>query len=321
MHFRAAYLPPPVLSPSPPPTCQHRVAISPASHRGLSLLASKRFQGVGSISKLGSVVLDQYLSHLENAYFGAPKLRSCQPIPASARNVDAVLFDMDGVLCNSEVASRNAAVSMFKQFYGLDVRADDFAPFTGTGEANFLGGVADVYGVASFDRELAKEQFFQVYTEGKYTEDLEAFPGVVGLVQRMKTMGLKVAVASAADAVKVDANLKAIGLPRDMFDFVTSSEGIANKKPAPDVFLAAAKGCGVEATRCVVVEDAVAGVVAAKSAGMRCIAVETSLDGEELKKAGADVVRREPATIEVRDIFGEDVVFAGGRGDGEGAAV
>lgn len=298
-----AYLPPSVT----PFAANQRIAISPTVHTRLKNLAAKRFRGVGSISKLGTIVLDNYLCHLERAYFGRARATACVPIPESARDYDAVLFDMDGVLCDSEIASRNAAVAVFQKFYNTSVSADDFAAFTGTGEANFLAGVANLYNVEGFDAEVGKQQFFEVYTQNGYTADLTSFPGVVGLVKRVKQLGLKVAVASAADAVKVDANLKAIGLPRDTFDWVTSSDQIVNKKPAPDVFLAAAKGLGVRPDRCVVVEDAVAGVQAAKAARMRCVAVTTSLGSEDLDKAGADVIREEPGMIEIFDLFGRDV--------------
>lgn len=297
----------------PPPTAltrlsEQRIAISPRSHRQLTVLARKRFGGHGRISKLGSLVLGEYLSHMERVYFGAAGLKAVETVPAGQRNYDAVLFDMDGVLCDSEMASRQAGVAVFKKFYGVDVRSDDFAAFTGTGEANFLAGVAGLYGIEGFDGEKAKEEFFDVYIEGGYTAELRPFAGVQGLVQRVKDLGMKVAVASAADRVKVEANLAAIGLAKETFDFVTSSEGIANKKPAPDVFLAAAEGCGVAPARCVVVEDAAAGVIAAKRAGMRCIAVETSLDRVELEEAGADVIRGEPALIAIDDILGREAL-------------
>lgn len=297
-----AYLPPSIT----PVTAQQRIAISPNVHQRLKHLAAKRFRGVGSISKLGTIVLDNYLGHMERAYFGHAKARACAAIPAAERDIDAVLFDMDGVLCDSEIASRRAAVVVFEQHYGVAVNTSDFTPFTGTGEVNFLNGVAMLYGLQGFDAELAKRQFFDVYAEG-FVGEVKSFPGVESLVKRVKQLGLKVGVASAADAFKVNANLKAIGFGSKTFDFVTSSDDVVNKKPAPDVFLAAARGLGVEAIRCVVVEDAVAGVQAAKAAGMRCVAVGTSVDKHLLTAAGADVVRDEPSLIEVSDLFGTDV--------------
>lgn len=290
-----------------PITANQRIAISPTTHHRLKVLAEKRFRGVGSISKLGSIVLDNYLAHMERAYFGRARVHACAPVPPSKRDFDAVIFDMDGVLCDSEMASRRAGALVMEQHYGVRVKTEDFAAFTGTGEANFLAGVARMYGIDGFDADEAKERFFDIYTRGGYLVDLRAFPGVKGLVNRIKQMGLKVAVASAADAVKVDANLQAIELADGIFDFVTSSDDIVNKKPAPDVFLAAAKGIGIEPSRCVVVEDAVAGVKAALAAGMRCVAVSTSLEAAALDAAGAHVVRAEPGMIEIVDLFGKDV--------------
>lgn len=295
-----------------PVLATQRVAISQKTHTRLKNFTAKRFRGVGSMSKLGGIVLDNYLCHMERAYFGRAKALCCVAIPKAARNFDAVLFDMDGVLCNSERASRGAAVAVFREYYGLVVQPEDFAPFTGTGEANFLAGVANIYDVQGFNPELAQQQFFTTYTKSGYINDLEPFPGVIGLIQRVKQLGLKVAVASSADICKVNTNLKAIGISKETFDFVASGSDIVNKKPAPDVFLAAAKGVGVIPERCIVVEDAVAGVQAAKTAGMRCIAVSTSLEANSLDAAGADVVRDEPGMIEIFDLFGKDVFAEAG---------
>lgn len=304
------YIAPPLLGTRvhcAPTMKNHRLALSPTVYSQLKVLAKKRLRGLGTASRMGGIVLDNYLSHMERAYFGRPRVNCCVPVPSKARNIDAVIFDMDGVLCDSEYASRAVATSVFEKYYGVNVNPDDFAPFTGTGEAAFLAGVAGVYNVTGFDAEKAKQQFFDLYVNNGITNRLQAFPGVKSLITRVKELGLKVAVASAADAVKVNANLNAIGLPRDIFDFVTSSDNIKNKKPAPDVFLAAAEGMGVDPERCVVIEDAVAGVQAALAASMRCIAVATSLEEGVLKEAGAHVVRDRPAYIELIDLFGTDV--------------
>lgn len=305
--FAPCYVPTPAARARLSPTAQQRVALSPATHKRLKRIAHRRFGSNAAISRLGSIVLTHYLSHMERFYFGRVGASACAPVPESMRDYDAVIFDMDGVLCDSEVASRRAGAEVFRKFYNTEVNPDDFEPFTGTGEVNFLAGVAGVYDVPNFDGETAKQHFFDVYIKGGYSVELEPFPGVSGLIERIKQMGLKVAVASAADAVKVDANLTAIGLPRSTFSFVTSSDDIVNKKPAPDVFLAAAAGLGVKPERCVVVEDAVAGVQGALAAGMRCVAVATSLSREALEEGGADVVRDEPAFIEISDLFGKDV--------------
>ncbi|KAL0348127.1 UNVERIFIED_CONTAM: protein SUPPRESSOR OF QUENCHING 1, chloroplastic [Sesamum angustifolium] len=82
-----------------------------------------------------------------------------------------------------------------------------------SGEANFLGGVASVKGVKGFNPETAKKRFFEIYLD-KYAkpESGIGFPGAYELIVQCKNKGLKVAVASSADRIKVDANLGAAGL-------------------------------------------------------------------------------------------------------------
>lgn len=283
-----------------------RVAINQRTHERLRVVAQRRFGRRGNASRLGSLVLDEYLRVIERAYFGARASASVPP----QHTFDAVLFDMDGVLCDSEILSREAGVATLRALHGVRAAPADFAQFTGTGEAAFLAGVAKMHGVCDFDADAAKRAFFDVYIGGGFVLDLRAFPGAPQLVRRVRKLGLKVAVASAADRVKVDANLKAIGL-RGAFDFVCASDAVARKKPAPDVFLAAAAGIGVPPSRCVVLEDAVAGVLAAKAAGMRCVAVATSLPAAQLAAAGADVVRDAPAFVTVADLLDEPAGWPG----------
>ncbi|XP_042054184.1 protein SUPPRESSOR OF QUENCHING 1, chloroplastic-like isoform X4 [Salvia splendens] len=103
-------------------------------------------------------------------------LRPVVPTPSETGSewgkVSAVLFDMDGVLCNSEDLSRLAAVDVFVEM-GVQVSAQDFVPFMCTGEANFLGGVASVKGVKGFNPESSKKRFFEIYLD-KYASQIQA---------------------------------------------------------------------------------------------------------------------------------------------------
>ncbi|KAM2468598.1 hypothetical protein FF1_010260 [Malus domestica] len=218
--------------------------------------------------------------------------------------VSAVLFDMDGVLCDSEEPSRLAAVDVFAEM-GVQVTVEDFVPFMGTGEANFLGGVASVKGVKGFDPEAAKKRFFEIYLD-KYAKPNSGigFPGALELITQCKEKGLKVAVASSADRIKVNANLAAANLPLSMFDAIVSADAFEKLKPAPDIFLAASKILDVPTSECIVIEDALAGVQAAKAAKMRCIAVKTTLSEAELKAAGPSLIRKEIGNISLDDILG-----------------
>lgn len=194
----------------------------------------------------------------------------------------AVIFDMDGVLTDSEPLINEAAVAMFRE-RGVSVAPVDSLPFVGTGESRYIGGVAEKHGV-SLDIEEAKRRTYEIYLALVPTK-LHAFPGAVECVRQCRSAGLKVAVASSADRVKIDANLDKIGLPPAEWDALVSAEDVVHKKPAPDIFLAAASKLGVAPAECVVIEDAVNGVQAAKAAGMRCIAVAQSFPADRLSQA------------------------------------
>lgn len=204
---------------------------------------------------------------------------------------------MDGVLVDSEKLINDAAIAMFRG-KGLIVQPKDFLPFVGAGEDRYIGGVAEHYGFP-LDVPAAKKRTYEIYID-LIPSRLRAFPGVVELLQGCRKAGLRVAVASSADLIKVRANLEAIGLPIRFWDAVLTGEDVKNKKPAPDIFLAAAATLGVHPEECVVVEDAVHGVQAAKAAGMRCIAVATSFPAEQLQ--GADLVRDRIGDVLLSDL-------------------
>lgn len=211
--------------------------------------------------------------------------------------IRAVIFDMDGVLTDSEPLINAAASAMFKE-KGLVVQPEDFLPFVGAGEDRYIGGVAEKYHFP-LDLPGAKQRTYEIYL-GLVPASLQAFPGAQALAQACREAGLLVAVASSGDAVKIAANLLKIELPIEFWDAVVPGEEVQNKKPAPDIFLAAAKKLAVAPAECVVVEDAVNGVLAAKAAGMRCIAVAQTFPAGQLQ--AADVVRDNIAQVQLSDV-------------------
>lgn len=108
--------------------------------------------------------------------------------------------------------------------------------------------------------------------------------------QQLQEAGFLVAVGSAADDVKVQCNLACIGVNPDVFSAVVTASEVTRKKPDPEIFLKCAAKCGVDPCNCLVFEDAVSGVQAAKAGGMRCVAITTSFDRQTLLDAGADAV-------------------------------
>ena len=212
-------------------------------------------------------------------------------------NIRAVIFDMDGVLTDSEPLINAAAIAMFKE-KGLTVQPDDFLPFVGAGEERYVGGVAEKYHFP-LDASAGKRRTYEIYLD-LVPSQLQAFPGVKDLVLRCRQAGLRVAVASSADKIKVAANLQKIELPLESWDAVVTGEQVEHKKPAPDIFLSAARSLEVTPVECVVVEDAVNGIQAAKSAGMRCIAVAQTFPTGRLQ--AADIVRDKISDVRLSDL-------------------
>lgn len=211
--------------------------------------------------------------------------------------IQAVLFDMDGVLTDSEPLICESAIRMFLES-GLRVQSSDFLPFVGTGEDRYLGGVAEAYGFP-IDIAKAKHRTYEIYLE-LVPMRLRAFPGAQQLVNACRSSGLKIAVVSSADKVKITANLNQIGLSPETWDAVVTAETVQRKKPAPDLFLAAAARLHLPPSACVVVEDAVNGVEAARAARMRCVAVAQTFSAEKL--AQADLVRPTIQDVTLQDL-------------------
>ncbi|MDC7234605.1 MAG: HAD-IA family hydrolase [Spirochaetales bacterium] len=198
--------------------------------------------------------------------------------------IKAVLFDMDGVLADSEEFICEAAMKMFEE-KGLTVKPEDFLPFVGAGENRYLGGVAEAYHFDLGSMDDAKARTYAIYGDiikGR----LKALPGAVSFVKRCHREGWKCALATSADHVKMVYTMYEIGLPLDHFNACVNGLDVEHKKPHPDIYLEAARQLGVDIKNCLVVEDAVNGVEAARAAGARCLALTTSFSKDELK--GAD---------------------------------
>lgn len=196
--------------------------------------------------------------------------------------IRGVLFDMDGVLIDSEEYICRAAIEMFGE-RGVKVSPDDFKPFVGTGENRYIGGVAEKY-LPSLNIREAKKRTYEIY-DRIATGHISALPGAVELVRWCHSEGLKTVVATSADKTKMDINLREMKMTEDDFDATVNGDEVEHKKPSPDIFIRAAEKAGLLPSQCLVVEDAVTGVRAGKAAGCRVLAVTTSFSTEALREA------------------------------------
>lgn len=197
-----------------------------------------------------------------------------------------IIFDMDGVLVDSEDAMKTTSIESLERF-GIKPKKEDFVEFTGMGEDAFIGGVAGKYGV-EYNTEM-KDYAYMLYVE-KARELVYVFPGVKNIIKTLEGYGYKIAVASAADLVKVKTNLACIGVTEDDFDTLVTGSDVKHKKPDPEIFIKAAANMGLEPENCMVLEDAKSGIAAAKAAGMTCIGITSAFSRNELEETKVDHV-------------------------------
>lgn len=182
----------------------------------------------------------------------------------------AVIFDMDGVLSDTQSIHGEIEADLVNR-YGGSITPDELAQrYAGVPTRVFLREL-----IAISDEEL---ETLMHEKETRYLaaiqQSVPAVPGALELLVRVKSRGMKVAVASGSGPSTVSATLKGLGIA-ESFDAVVTADDVEHGKPAPDVFLEAARRIGVEPSECIVIEDGVAGMQGARTAGMRVIALAT----------------------------------------------
>jgi len=182
--------------------------------------------------------------------------------------VKAVVFDCDGVLVDSEPLSEAAWTRALSR-YGYELRDGDFDHCLGRTRGDihaFFAQQHSLPGLAEFSAAVDDEIIPLLESE------LEAFPDAVEAVQELALNGVPLAVASSSRRRDLDLKLDRVGLRR-YFEVSIAGDEVTAGKPAPDLFLGAATGLGVDPTSCLAVEDSPAGAAAAEAAGMRVVTV------------------------------------------------
>ncbi len=202
---------------------------------------------------------------------------------------DAILFDCDGVLVDSE-AITNQMIANTLNAYGATVTIDQaMEAFLGRS----LRESADV--VAMLIGKPAPEAFFTDFLrerDAALATRVQAVPGIAAVVAALQTLGKPFAVASGADVHKMGITLGRTQLLHAFAGRMFGSDHVAHSKPAPDVYLFAAKALGVDPRRCAVVEDTPTGTRAGVAAGATVFAYAGAAhsDANALLAAGASAV-------------------------------
>lgn len=195
-------------------------------------------------------------------------------------SIQAILFDMDGVLIDSEALMAKSGILALREF-GVQAVSEDFLPFVGCGEDKYIGGVAEKHGVR-YDPAM-KDRAYDYY--GQYVTQEATVPAdVLPTLKELHRMGFQLAICSSADRVKVQYNLRAIGADEALFGAIVTGSDVARKKPEPDIYLKGAELLGVKPEQCLVIEDAPSGIHAAHAGGIRAVGVTSGLSEQELRQ-------------------------------------
>jgi beta-phosphoglucomutase family hydrolase len=211
----------------------------------------------------------------------------------------AFIFDMDGTIVDNMAWHTRV---------WLDILAGEGVPITPEEFHRQTAGKTNAVLLRQVLGDLSDEQVVALAArkEEKYRElfrpHLQPVPGLVPFLERSRALGVQVALATSAGCANIAYVLEGLGAEK-LFDAVVSGEELTHSKPHPEIFLTAAAKLGVPPARCVAFEDAPAGIEAARRAGMRVVAVTTSLSAEEalreegVIRAECDFTAIEPAEL------------------------
>ena len=198
------------------------------------------------------------------------------------KDLKIIIFDMDGVVLDSEPLHENARQMMFKEF-GI-VPDETFPEAVGKSSCGFWQEVLDLCGLEGDSQAMENRQYALVaqQIEENHVKPSEGFWDIV---EWAKAHDVKVGLASTSTRVLINDSLRLLGV-KDAFDYTVSGNEIARKKPAPDSYLKVLEYAGIEAEYAIAIEDSTPGVAAAKNAGIFCFGYQNVTSGEQdLSKA------------------------------------
>jgi HAD superfamily hydrolase (TIGR01509 family) len=212
--------------------------------------------------------------------------------------IRAIVFDFDGLILDTEEPVYRSWLEVY-QAHGEELPFERWVQIVGSTTTGFH---PQHHLEERLGRALPKEVLDRRI--GRRTELVLAqklLPGVVSHIDQAKGMGLKVGVASSSTAEWVRGHLARLGI-LEQFDCLRCRDDVAHAKPEPDLYVAVLDCLGVAASEAFAIEDSPNGVMAAKRAGLRCVAIPNSITAK-LDLSGADVLLGSLAEITLADLL------------------
>ncbi len=209
------------------------------------------------------------------------------------REAEAVIWDMDGVIADTAPYHLKAWQHVFHK-RGVSFTGEDFKRHFGQRNDTIIRSVLGEQMSLSEAEAIIWEKETTFRKELRH--NIKPLPGAINLLKSLREHGFKTALASSAPIENIRMITRDIGV-NNCFHVIVTGRDVAEGKPSPQGFLLAARKLGVDTGRCIVIEDAVAGVTAAKSGGMLCIAVTNTHPRENLMEADLIVESLEEVTV------------------------
>jgi HAD superfamily hydrolase (TIGR01509 family) len=187
-------------------------------------------------------------------------------------SVEAVVFDKDGVLADSEAINLGSAFEVFRA-HGYDLGPGDEASIVGKHPVDYVPVLARRFGVSETEQRRMIDEQDSVYTR-IWHEQGRLFDGARAALEAVRRMGLGVGLATSSSRREVEDFMDRFEL-RACFDVTLSLDDVVRAKPDPEVYVSAARLLGISPAQMLVVEDSGHGVRAAKGAGAICVAVRS----------------------------------------------
>lgn len=191
----------------------------------------------------------------------------------------AVIFDMDGVIIDSEPLHYDFEQTLFSKL-NISVEKDYHNSFVGTTSHYMWNKLKDKYQLSQSIEELVSESRTSFMTFLKKLEKIEAIQGVTSLIQELHHNDIKLAIASSSPLDMISFIVTTLNLD-EYFSILVTGDNVERSKPNPDIFLLAAEKLSVSPNECIVIEDSGNGVKAAKAAGMKCIGYKNPNSGNQ----------------------------------------